>query len=84
MAKQNKINKDEKASLGTSEKVLSKASTKAFVKKTERVMDVTTFCDIKVPGFLDKFVGKKKFPSERLTIKQWGELFDKSGIPYKK
>ena len=80
MAKQNKINEDKKSSLDTSEKVLPKVS----VKKTERVMDVTTFCDIKVPGFLDKFVGKKKFPSERLTIKQWGELFDKSGIPYKK
>ena len=84
MAKQNKINEDKKSSLDTPEKVLPKVSTKVSVKKTERVMDVTTFCDIKVPGFLDKFVGKKKFPSERLTIKQWCELFDKSGIPYKK
>jgi len=63
---------------------IAEAPKKKAPKKTERTLDVATFCDIKVPGELDRWVGKKKFPTERLTIKQWCELFEKSGIPYKK
>jgi hypothetical protein len=49
------------------------------------VFTVDQFCGINAVSALDKYVANKKFASsDRKTIREWEELFENEGIPYKR